>query len=136
LGHPALRTVNFVLSKIQLPVLSNNAPAPCNVCPQAKGHQLPFSASQTSICNPLDLIYSDVWGPSPTISINDNRFYVSFVDASSRFTWVYPIQSKSNVMQVFLNFQSMVERLFNAKIKFVQTKPNIICFYNIEYRNI
>jgi len=130
LGHPALQTVNFVLSKFQLPVLSNKAPAPCNVCPQAKGHQLPFSASQTSICNPLDLIYSDVWGPSPTISINGNRFYVSFVDAFSRFTWVYPIQSKSDVMQVFLNFQSIVERLLNAKIKSVQTD------WGGEYRNL
>jgi hypothetical protein len=49
LGHPALRTVNFVLSKFQLPILSNKAPVPYNVCPQAKGHQLPFLASQTSI---------------------------------------------------------------------------------------
>jgi len=130
LGHPALRTVNLVLSRFQLPVLSNKASSPCNVCPQAKGHQLPFSASQTFICNPLDLIYSDVWGPSPTISINGNRFYVSFVDAFSRFTWVYPIQSKSDVMQVFLNFQSMVERLLNAKIKSVQTD------WGGEYRNL
>jgi hypothetical protein len=130
LGHPALRNVNFVLSKFQLPVLSNKAPAPSTVCPRAKGHQLPFSASQTSICNPLDLIYSDVWGPSPTISINGNRFYVSFVDAFSRFTWVYPIQSKSDVMQVFLNFQSMVERLLNAKIKSVQTD------WGGKYRNL
>jgi len=91
LGHPALRTVNFVPSKFQLPVLSNKASVPCPICPQAKGHQLPFSVSKTYICNPLDLIYSDVWGLSPTISINGNRFYVSFVDVFSRFTWFYPI---------------------------------------------
>jgi len=42
------------------------------------------------------------------------------VDAFSRFTWVYPIQSKFDVMPVFLKFQLMVERLLNAKIKFVQ----------------
>jgi hypothetical protein len=130
LGHPALRTVNFVLSKFQLPILSNKATVPCPVCPQAKGHQLPFSVSQTSVCNPLDLIYSDVWGPSPSISINGNRFYVSFVDAFSRFTWVYPIQAKSDVMQVFIKFQSMVERLLNEKIKSVQID------WGGEYRNL
>jgi hypothetical protein len=32
LGHPALRIVNFVLSKFQLPVLSNKATVPCIVC--------------------------------------------------------------------------------------------------------
>jgi hypothetical protein len=79
-----------------------------------------FSISTTTtICNPLDLLYSDK-GPFPTLSINGNRYYVSFVDAFSRFTWVYPIQSKFDVMPVFLKFQLMVERLLNAKIKFVQ----------------
>jgi hypothetical protein len=33
LGHPALWTVNFVLPKFQLPVLSNEASVPCTVCP-------------------------------------------------------------------------------------------------------
>jgi hypothetical protein len=54
LGHPALRIVNLVLSKFQLPVSTNKAQSPYPVCPQAKGHQLPFSHSTTTICNPLD----------------------------------------------------------------------------------
>jgi hypothetical protein len=72
---------------------------------------LPFSRSTTTICNPLDLDYSDVRDPASHLSINGNRFYVLFVDAFSRFTWVYPISSKSDVMPVFLKFQTMVERL-------------------------
>jgi hypothetical protein len=126
LGHPALRIVNHVLSKFKLPILSNNALPPC---PQAKGHQLPFSISTTKICNPLELLYYNVWGPSPTLSINGNRYYVSFVDAFTCFTWVYPIQSKSEVMPVFIKFQTMIERLLNAKIKCVQSD------WGGEYRN-
>jgi len=68
-------------------------------------------------------------GLSPTLSINKNRYYVSFVDAFSRFTWVLPIQSKSNVMPIFLKFQGMVEHLLNSKIKSVQTN------WGAEYRN-
>jgi len=120
LGHPTLRIVNLILSKFQLPVSNKQALQPCTTCPQAKGHQLPFSPSTTSICNPLELLYSDVWGASPTLSLKGNRYYVSFVDAFSRFTWVYPMQSKSEVMPIFLKFQTMVERLLNAKIKSVQ----------------
>jgi hypothetical protein len=86
LGHPGLQIFNLILSKFQLPVSSNKASSPCNACPQAKSHQLPFSISTTTICNSLDLLYSDVWGPSLTFSINGNRYYVSFVDAFSRFT--------------------------------------------------
>jgi hypothetical protein len=130
LGHPALWIVNLILSKFQLPVSSNKASSPCNAYPQAKGHQLPFSISTTTICNPLDLIYLDAWGPSPTISINRNRYYVSFVDAFSIFTLVYPIQSKSDIMPIFLKFQLMAECLLNAKIKSVQTD------WGGEYRNL
>lgn len=60
-------------------------------------------------------------GPSPTLSINGSRFYVSFIDAFSRFTWVFPIQAKSNVMSIFLKFQVMVECLLNTKIINVQS---------------
>jgi hypothetical protein len=81
---------------------------------------LSFSASNSSLCNPLDLIYSDVWGRPPTLSINGNRYYVSFIDAFSRFTWAFPIQSKSD-MHVLLKFQARVERLLNSNIKSVQT---------------
>jgi hypothetical protein len=121
LSHPAFRIVNLVLSKFQLPVSTNKAHAPCTACPQPKGHQLPFSHSTTTICNPLDLVYSDVWDPAPHLSINGNHFYISFVDAFSRFTWVYPISSKSDVMPVFQKFQTMVEHLINTKIKSIQS---------------
>jgi hypothetical protein len=67
------------------------------------------------------LIKKDVWGPSPTLFINGNRYYVSFIDAFSWFTWVFPIRLKSDVMSVFIKFQTTIERLLNSKIKSVQT---------------
>jgi hypothetical protein len=121
LGHPALRTVKHVISKFSLPAFSNKPNASCVSCQQAKAHQLPFSAS-TSVSNlPLEFIFSDVWGPSPIVSSNGNKYYVSFVDDFSRFTWLFSIQCKSNVFSVFLQFQSMVELLFTTKIKQIQT---------------
>jgi hypothetical protein len=83
---------------------------------------LPFSAFTSSICKPLELVYSDVWEPSPNLSLNENRFYVSFIDAFSRYTWVFPIQAKSDVMLTFLQFQALAERLLNTKI--ISVKSN------------
>jgi len=114
----------------QLPVIPNKASTPSTACSQAKGHQFPFPISTSSICNPIDLIYLDVWGPSPTPSINGNRYYVFFIDAFSRFICVFPIQSQSDVMPIFLKFKAMVERLLNSKIKSVQTN------WGGEYRNL
>jgi histone deacetylase 1/2 len=48
-------------------------------------HQLPFSLSTRVTTSPLEIIYSDVWGPGP-ISTSGHEYYVSFVDAYSRFT--------------------------------------------------
>jgi hypothetical protein len=61
-----------------------------------------------------------VWGPAQT-SVSGHRFYVSFVDAYSRFTWLYLLKHKSDVYDVFLQFQKHVERLLNRKIIHVQS---------------
>jgi hypothetical protein len=121
LGHPTLRTVKQVISKFSLPVFPNKPDASCASCQQAKAHQLPFPASTSVFNHPLQLLFSDVWGLSPVISSNGNKYYVTFIDAFSRFTWLFPIQCKSDVFSVFNKFLLMVKRLFNTKILQVQT---------------
>ena len=100
LSHPNFRIVCQVLSKFQLPISTNKNLVMCSACSQAKSHQLSFSSSTIVASRPLELLFSDVWGPSPTVSLSDNKYYVSFVDAYSRFTWLYPIQAKSSVFHV------------------------------------
>ena len=112
LGHPNFRIVCQVLSKFQLLVFANKTLAMCSTCSQAKSHQLSFNSST---------FVGDVWGPSPTVSFSGNEYYVSFVNAYSRFIWLYPIQAKSDVFHVFKQFRSQVERHFNDKILSVQT---------------
>jgi hypothetical protein len=58
---------------------------------------------------PLQLVYTDVWGPAPK-SIGRKKYYVSFIDDFSKFTWVYLIKFKSEVFQKFQEIQSLVER--------------------------
>ena len=52
---------------------------------------------------------------------NGNKYYVSFVDHFSKYTWLFQISAKSSVMQIFCSFQKLVERQFNCKIKSIQT---------------
>jgi histone deacetylase 1/2 len=62
----------------------------------AKSHQLPYGPSSFVATFPVQLIYSDVWGPA-TISVGGNMYYVSFIDSFSKFTWVYLLHAKSDV---------------------------------------
>ena len=41
---------------------------------------------------------------------------MSFIDDYSRYTWIYLLKRKSDVFQVFHNFQNLVERKFGRKI--------------------
>jgi len=64
LGHPAFRVLRPLLYKFQLPFLPNKDPPTCAACFSSKSHQQPFSHSHTRSLGPLDLVYTDVWGPS------------------------------------------------------------------------
>jgi hypothetical protein len=74
-----------------------------------------------NITVPLDLIFTDVWGLSPICSQHGFKYYVFFLDASSHYTWLYPMTKKSDAFNIFLQFQKYVERFFNSKIKCVQS---------------
>jgi histone deacetylase 1/2 len=110
LGHPAPPTVQHILRHHELPLVSVNKAINlvCDACERGKSHQLPFSFSTCVTTSPLEIIYSDVWGPAQT-SVSGHQFYVSFVGAYSRFTWLYLLKHKSDVFAIFLQFQQHVE---------------------------
>jgi histone deacetylase 1/2 len=92
----------------------------CDACQMGKSHQLPYPRSTSVSTSPLDLVFSDVWGSSPS-SIGRNSYYVSFIDDYSKFTWVYLLRHKSKVFQCFQDFQQLVERQSDQKILAMQT---------------
>jgi histone deacetylase 1/2 len=92
----------------------------CDACQRAKSHQLLYPKS-TSISNHLlELVFSDVWGPTPD-STRRYKYYVIFVDDYSKFTWIYLLKFKSEVFHKFRDIQNLIERLFDRKILAVQT---------------
>ena len=80
-----------------------------------------FQIKKTNYYAPLGLVEFDLWGPSHTISRNEFRYYITFVDMFSHRTWIYFLQSKSEALKSFLLFKKQVENQFNTKIKSLQT---------------
>lgn len=116
LDHPSPSIIQRVLQNNNLPFSTNNCDIfVCNACQQEKCHQLPFSLSTSVSSTPLQLVFSDVWGPAIT-SIGGYNYYISFIDDFNKFTWIYPLKYKSDVFSIFLRFQKHVERLLNTKI--------------------
>ena len=112
LGHPSICVLdNVTLRNIAF----------FNSCPLGKSHKLFSGLLDSKAKNPLELVYSDVWGPSPLLSNEGYRYYVHFLDDYSRFTWIYPLQTKSKTKAVFIQFHTIVERMFNRKLICLQT---------------
>ncbi|MCH82196.1 retrovirus-related Pol polyprotein from transposon TNT 1-94 [Trifolium medium] len=71
---------------------------------QHKLHSLP---SRTQYTHPLELVFSDLWGPSPQPStLGYNYYTITFVDAYSR---IYLLKFKSDAFIIFKQFKAMVE---------------------------
>jgi hypothetical protein len=121
LGHPSFVIVRHIVSKNKLPCIRDSShELVCDPCQQAKSDQLPYPISTSVSTAPLQLVFSDVWGPAPT-SVGHHDYYVSFIDGYSNFTWIYLLKKKSDALAAFVNFQKLVERKLDRKIIVVQS---------------
>ena len=122
LGHPNTQILSHVLNS-DLPGNKDrySLSLECDSCKLGKSKTLPFPlhASRASHC--FDLIHSDVWGPSPVSSHEKFKYYVTFIDDHSRFTWVYFLRSKSEVFRTFTEFLAYVDNQFSTSIKTLRT---------------
>ena len=66
-------------------------------------------------------MFSDVWGPAHQNQLGEKKYYVSFIDDYSKFTWIYLLKYKFEVFHKFQEFRARVERLFDRKILAMQT---------------
>jgi hypothetical protein len=67
--------------------------------------------------NTFDVIHSDVHGPLALQSLGGKKYFVTFIDENSRYTWIYFLRYKSDVKSVPRDFWNLVETQFSTKIK-------------------
>ena len=79
------------------------------------------SLSSTTYSQPVELIFSDWWGPAPFVSSTGYSYYVTFVDAFTRYTWIFLLRHKSETLNVFKQFRVMAEKQFGFPVKSVQS---------------
>jgi hypothetical protein len=76
---------------------------------------------QDQVKSKFDIIHSDVHGPLAAQLLRRKRYFITFFDEFSRYTWIYVVQHKSDVKTVFQTFYNLVETEFFAKIKNLKT---------------
>ncbi|CAN7091392.1 unnamed protein product [Brassica rapa subsp. narinosa] len=113
LGHPQSRALSIMLPSISFK-------SDCEACILGKHCKSVFSRSNTIYENCFDLIHSDVW-TAPCLSREHHKYFVTFIDEKSKYTWITLMQSKDRVFEAFINFQNYVSNHFNAKIKILRS---------------
>jgi hypothetical protein len=117
LGHPSFKIVRNLVNHFFLPVAPNKMNSLCSSCSINKAHQLPFRPTSFQSHAPLDIIYTDVWGPAHCVGLDGSRYYLIFIDHYTKYIWFYPINAKSCVKSIFPQFKHLVEKRFQSQIK-------------------
>jgi histone deacetylase 1/2 len=123
LGHPHHDALTKALKScnIQVPQYNKMSTDFCNSCCVAKSHRLPSQSSTSVYTHPLELVFLDVWGHTSFESSCGYSYFLTCVDAYTKYVWIYLLKRKSEVMDHFLMFKAMAEKQFQVTLKAVQT---------------
>jgi len=82
----------------------------CEHCIVSKQTRKPRSLPATHRGKePLDLVHSDLAGPMSLPSLGGSKYFVLFIDDYSRYTKVYSLRSKAEVISRFREYEALVE---------------------------
>ena len=118
LGHMSEKGMKVLAKDSKLPGLKSVNLDMCEGCIFGKQKKVSFrKGGKAPKEEKLALVHSDVWGPSPVTSLGGAQYYVTFIDDSTRKTWVYFLKHKSEVFKKFQEWKAMVELETGNKLK-------------------
>ena len=76
-----------------------------------------FKTKEHSTSRPLELVHTDLCGPTITKSLQGESYFIIFIDDYTRMTWVSFRREKSKAFELFKVFKAQVENKTDRKIK-------------------
>ena len=94
----------------------------CESCVEGKHHRrhFPTIGGKRSV-EPLGLVHSDVCGKISTESLSGAEYFLTFIDDTTRYVWVYVLKRKVQVFERFLEWKALVEKSTGRKLKALRT---------------
>jgi hypothetical protein len=118
MGHMSEKGMQILHKRNLLPDLKQIDLDFCEHCVYGKQKRVRFRRVGKEKKNErLELVHTDVWGPSQVSSLGGSHYYVTFIDDATRKTWVYCIRQKSDVFDTFKKWKSLVENETGKSLK-------------------
>ncbi|CAI7738619.1 unnamed protein product [Closterium sp. NIES-54] len=108
-GHPSLPRLCGMHSRLlvfglpmSLPPLPPSPAPPCLPCVKGRQRAALHSSSFPPTTSPLQTLHMDVWGPARISGQSRKRYFLLVVDDYTRYTTVFPLRSKGQVVHVLI----------------------------------
>ncbi|CAI7852063.1 unnamed protein product [Closterium sp. NIES-54] len=100
-----------------LPPLPRSLAPPCLPCVEGRQRAATHSSSFPPTTAPLQTLHVDVWGPARVPGQGGERYFLLVVDDYTRYTTVFPLQSKAEVRSVLIRWIRAVRRQLSARFQ-------------------
>lgn len=119
LAHLNFRSLKY-MSKHKLITCDNTSHEKCEICIQAKLTKRPFPKVERS-AELLELVHSDICEYNGILTRGGKRYFITFIDDCSKFTYVYLIRHKDEAFSMFKRYKAEVENQKEKKIKILRS---------------
>ena len=104
-------------------LIDSNAPFICDSCEHAKLTRKVIQKEQEApLANAFGAeVHTDVWGPSPTLSLGKWRYYVTFTDDHTRYTHIDILLTKDEALEKYKAFAAWAQTQHGVRIKHLRS---------------
>jgi transposase InsO family protein len=89
----------------------------CKHCQQGKQTKTRFKSKEYSTTKPLEIVHTDLVGPTTTKGLKDERYFMLLVDDYTRMIAICFLKNKLEAFENFKIYKEMVENEMDSRIK-------------------
>ncbi|KAD2805657.1 hypothetical protein E3N88_39034 [Mikania micrantha] len=120
LGHVNFNSMRRLIKLDCIPKFAIDSKYKCTTCVEAKQTRSSFKSVER-ITKPLDIIHTDVCDLKSIPTRGGNMYFITFIDDSTQYCYVYLLKSKDEAIDKFVLYKTEVENQLNKKIKVLRS---------------
>ena len=120
LGHVNYDTLRRLINLNNIPTFQINVKHKCKTYVETKRTRSSFQSVERHI-EPLDLVHSDICDFKFVQTRGSNKYFITFVDDSTKYCYVYLLKRKDEAIEKFVLYINEVENQLNKKIKVLRS---------------